>query len=843
LDHRYQIIATANSLMLHFRKLLVAFLFFTTTYVLNAQTDFLIHRSWNFEKDSIGKYTDEQIARDFKCVKLYNHNGTDIVPDRINNIPTRVMRITHPANTLSVGIELIIDLEKDFNEVYLSYNWKFSDEFNSTAGGKMPGLGGLPDFSSDCPYEGYGFRAHNLFKHAGRIASYHYDRTESSCPWGTDEDSVYMANGTWYNITQRLVLNTFTNGVANADGIKEVWINGSLVIRETNLKLMEDQRDDMKIDVFRLSNFYGGAESIYIPKTESYTYIDNIKVYTPVGDATYGKQIRHSGNKIRTPDEITDKSFYYDRKITQPGLLSNREYGNTYSSCIDEAYLIDAGENKIVNFKASWDLGAGDYLFVYDGNTTDSKMIKMVLGRAGNQILKSTGRYMFIRFSSDTDPGKTGWSGQVNFVDKNLLVPVDPTSLRATSFTDHEVSLQWNDNSDNESGFFIKRTSLGGGSDTVFLVPENVTTYTDQNLIPSTNYVYSVLAMNFAGTSKATNSVNASTLSSAEMKRTREGLLAYYNFNYSPDHIIHDLSGYGDPLNLKISNESAASWPDGQKLSITQGTLIQSLTPAAKIIRAINETKEISVECWFKPSEVLLFPTSRIISLGNDNSNLAFTLDQHYGESNHEALLNYTTRTQISSEDMNGFPELITNRNLSYINLVHIVYTLNQSGEEKLFVNGEMEAKGTREAAFDWPETYFLKLANEKDLSFPFVGELYGAAIYDKALSEKEVHTNYSAGAKDSLIASGNDYAISIYPNPTDDEVNIEIHPTTVNDLVEATILRITNMYGVTLVQQEIFKPNSSVSLNFHFKNMPRGLYLVHVLSGNRINSAKLILN
>jgi len=47
-----------------------------------------------------------------------------------------------------------VDLEADYDELYLSYNWKFSNEFNSTNGGKLPGLGGLPDFGPVQPVSG-----------------------------------------------------------------------------------------------------------------------------------------------------------------------------------------------------------------------------------------------------------------------------------------------------------------------------------------------------------------------------------------------------------------------------------------------------------------------------------------------------------------------------------------------------------------------------------------------------------------------------------------------------------------------------------------------------------------
>jgi len=389
--------------------------------------NFTVYNSWDFEKNNLGKYTDDQVRTDFDVVTLFSHHSADIVSDTINGESTKVMRITHPANQLSNGFELYARLVKDFDEVYLTYNFKFSEEFNSTAGGKLPGLGGFPSVQpNQIPKRDQGFVCKLIFKRSGRIYTYHYDRTPPAYPvrnpWSNEAykfDTIFITNGSWYNITQRLKMNSFTNGIPNGDGIHEVWINGHLLYQEDHLVLMQLESDDMKIDKFILSNFYGGSSEDYKPRTQCYGYIDNITLWNPLKDPVKGFAIHDPDLILTTPGEITDRNFYYDVLITDAGTLSNSQYDQPYSPCIDETYLIDAGKGKRIIFEfTNGAIGRGDGIYVYDGITTDSRLIgiyqDMTFPITG--IFRGSGRYMFIRFSTDSDQGLKGWTGNMSFI-------------------------------------------------------------------------------------------------------------------------------------------------------------------------------------------------------------------------------------------------------------------------------------------------------------------------------------------------------------------------------------------------------------------------------------------
>jgi len=64
-----------------------------------------------------------------------------------------------------------------------------------------------------------------------------------------------------------------------------------------------------------------------------------------------------------------------------------------------------------------------------------------------------------------------------------------PYNLQFTNVSQTSVTLTWEDNSTNESGFKIKRDGV-----LIFTTVANVTTYTDNNLSPNTEYIYTVYA-------------------------------------------------------------------------------------------------------------------------------------------------------------------------------------------------------------------------------------------------------------------------------------------------------------------------------------------------------------
>lgn len=75
--------------------------------------------------------------------------------------------------------------------------------------------------------------------------------------------------------------------------------------------------------------------------------------------------------------------------------------------------------------------------------------------------------------------------------------PQRPSNLAIMVVTPTSITLNWQDNSNDEAGFQIERApSAGGPWDSAGTVGVNVTSFTDNGLAPSTAYYYRVLASN-----------------------------------------------------------------------------------------------------------------------------------------------------------------------------------------------------------------------------------------------------------------------------------------------------------------------------------------------------------
>jgi titin len=108
----------------------------------------------------------------------------------------------------------------------------------------------------------------------------------------------------------------------------------------------------------------------------------------------------------------------------------------------------------------------------------------------------------------------SAYSNQTNATTLSSL-PGQPSGLTTGTITSGSVALAWTDNSNNETGFKVRRKQGVTGTYTVITTTAaNATAYTDNDsaLLDGTQYYYKVCATNSAGDSADSNEVNGITL-------------------------------------------------------------------------------------------------------------------------------------------------------------------------------------------------------------------------------------------------------------------------------------------------------------------------------------------
>lgn len=96
------------------------------------------------------------------------------------------------------------------------------------------------------------------------------------------------------------------------------------------------------------------------------------------------------------------------------------------------------------------------------------------------------------------------WIDHISFPAHNSP-PYAPSGLNAAAVSPSRISLNWTDNSSNETEFYVERSTGGGYWALVNWAGENVTSVEDSGLDPATNYSYRVRAYNQNGGSNYSN--------------------------------------------------------------------------------------------------------------------------------------------------------------------------------------------------------------------------------------------------------------------------------------------------------------------------------------------------
>ena len=255
--------------------------------------------------------------------------------------------------------------------------------------------------------------------------------------------------------------------------------------------------------------------------------------------------------------------------------------------------------------------------------------------------------------------------------------------------------------------------------------------------------------------------------------KNTENALVRYDFTEGEGNIIHDTSGYGEPLNLNISYKTktetdengknitvetqnlSAQWISGQGIAVDSLSRVISENPADKIL-AFRENGRISVEMWLSLNTIypenpanadqwlcsfLEFnsPTQK------DYSKRWFTFFQSGGGYYLSGMNNGKYSTT------NGF-------NNTRTGLQHVIISYNPDDKLTCFYkNGKLLAQvGNFAWNFDkWAEGAHLilgnaiaQIGNNPTFAAAFPGNIYYLAIYNRTFTTNEALNSYNSGPK-----------------------------------------------------------------------------------------------
>jgi len=275
--------------------------------------------------------------------------------------------------------------------------------------------------------------------------------------------------------------------------------------------------------------------------------------------------------------------------------------------------------------------------------------------------------------------------------------------------------------------------------------------------------------------------------------RTTENAIVRYNFTEGQGNIIHDVSGYGEPLNLIISDIEeenggsgtlSATWLEEQGIAVNALSRIVSDGAATKIFNALKENKAFTIEMWVSlatiypenPQGVQQWSCGYLEFSdpeGKDSANRMFSLMQNGG--------GFFIDPKSASSDRRATPDFRQEfKGFDVrVGLQHIVISYDPSSGNTMTFRGDGVKFATvkSEKNIDWKmdnwsndkaklilgnSLMFLKnqtpigpglltpitTTTEQKPSFaaPFSGKIYYLAIYNRTMSEAEAKANFYAG-------------------------------------------------------------------------------------------------
>ena len=160
-------------------------------------------------------------------------------------------------------------------------------------------------------------------------------------------------------------------------------------------------------------------------------------------------------------------------------------------------------KNKIM---LTWNYGATNQTGFQIERSTDAVSFG-ILGTVGRNSLSYSdataipGYGYYYRVAAFNTGGNSPYSSVIQIG----TPPIAPSNLAGTAVSTSQINLTWQDNSNNETGFILQRSTDNVTFITVTTTPANANSYSDSGLLAGTKYYYHLMSSNNWGNSAAIN--------------------------------------------------------------------------------------------------------------------------------------------------------------------------------------------------------------------------------------------------------------------------------------------------------------------------------------------------
>lgn len=258
----------------------------------------------NFDDDATGVYSISNLNADWNSPPFDNgvEEGRVSIVDNSEAFSGKSLEVTYPQaqhRSANSGAQWQLHFDQGYDELFVEYRIKFGAGFDFVRGGKLPGLiGGTANTGGDVPTGTDGFSARMHWRTDGSSGSpldrdqanitqylYHPDQPNTfgeDFRWddSSNGDWAFFESDRWYHLRHRIVMNSVVNGQGQHDAIVQAWLDGQLVMDLDNIRFRDTE--NLKIDGFYFSTFFGGSGNQWNTSKEEVTFFDDFKIFTRI---------------------------------------------------------------------------------------------------------------------------------------------------------------------------------------------------------------------------------------------------------------------------------------------------------------------------------------------------------------------------------------------------------------------------------------------------------------------------------------------------------------------------------------------------------------------------------
>ena len=232
----------------------------------------------SFDEDAVGSYVQKDYFRDWNCPQwgmglnnLAIVNGKESRTGKDKALRIKLLKGLSGCDNEASCINWKPQIGQKLDSLYYSYWVKFPENFDPVLGGKLPGIGNDHAQTGGGKPNGHdGWSVRVMWDRHGKLGQYVYHMDQPShfgdfFEWGGAE----IQKGKWQQIKTFVKLNT----QGKRDGVIKTWLDGKLVLDKTDLRFQAG--NDLKIERFLFSVFYGGSGPEWAPAYDNIIYLDD----------------------------------------------------------------------------------------------------------------------------------------------------------------------------------------------------------------------------------------------------------------------------------------------------------------------------------------------------------------------------------------------------------------------------------------------------------------------------------------------------------------------------------------------------------------------------------------